>query len=267
MDLGKWQYYKQQKGYSYARLSTLSGVPEGTIRKIFQGETKSPRWETIEAIERILLNDVATSTYAGIEPEVSMVRESALNYGTTSGGYTLEDYYALPDERRVELIDGVFYDMSSPMIVHQLAAVTLVRQIGDYIDKKKGSCIPFVAPVDVQLDCDNKTMVQPDVMIVCDKNKLTKRCVMGAPDFIVEILSPSTKKKDAFIKLAKYQQAGVREYWMVDLEQQRVVVYFFEDDVIPAIYGFDVEIPVRIYDGELRIDMRLVAVDLTKAKW
>ena len=76
--------------------------------------------------------------------------------------------------------------------------------------------MPMIAPMDVQLDCDEKTMVEPDVLIVCDRDKIVNRCVYGAPDFIIEILSNSTKKKDSVIKLNKYLNAGVREYWMID---------------------------------------------------
>ena len=77
---------------------------------------------------------------------------------------------------------------------------------------------------------------------------------MGAPDFVAEILSPSTRKKDLFLKLHKYQRAGVREYWIVDIEKERIITYFFEKDEIPVIYGFKDRIPVRIYNGELEID-------------
>lgn len=112
--------------------------------------------------------------------------------------------------------------------------------------------LPF--PVDVQLDCDDKTMVQPDVIVVCDHDKIIDRCIMGAPDFVVEILSTSTMKKDMFLKLDKYQNAGVREYWMVDAKKGRVITYFFEEDSAPVIYGMDAKIPVKIFDGELEID-------------
>ena len=114
----------------------------------------------------------------------------------------------------------------------------------------------MLSPIDVQLDCDDKTMVQPDILILCDRSKLIRRCIMGAPDLIIEILSPSTKRKDANLKLYKYRNAGVREYWMVDLDGERIVVYYFEKDEIPTIYGVEEEIPVGIYDGELKISMK-----------
>ena len=85
---------------------------------------------------------------------------------------------------------------------------------------------------------------------------------MGAPDFVVEILSPSTRKKDAFLKLKKYMCAGVREYWMIDLEGSRIVTYFFEDDEFPVIYGMDQKVPVRLYGGELEIDFGQISEEL-----
>lgn len=184
-----------------------------------------------------------------------MVKEPQVAYQTKrQGEYTLDDYYALPDERRVELIDGVIYDMASGSSIHQIISGELNGQLRTYIRRKKGSCIPLAAPMDVQLDCDDKTMVQPDVLVVCDRGKVIKRCIYGAPDFVVEVLSSSTKKKDMTIKLNKYMNAGVREYWMVDTDRKRVIVYDFTKERYSEIYGFDAKIPVGIFEGECVID-------------
>lgn len=247
MNLSQMKYFKQQKGYSYAKMSELSGVPVGTIQKIFNGETKSPRYETLQALEKILKP----------QEEPGMVRET-VRYCSERLEHTVDDYYMLPEEKRVELIDGVFYDMASPSLKHQIISMQISVAFAEYIRKKQGKCIVFTAPVDVQLDCDMKTMVQPDIILVCDKGKLLSRCVMGAPDFVLEILSPSTREKDAYLKLYKYKNAGVREYWMVDADKGRVVVYFFEEDEIPVIYGFEDMIPVRIYGGQLKIDLSVI---------
>lgn len=271
MTLQQMQYYKQQKGYSYAKLSELSGVPVGTIQKIFSGETKNPRYETLQALGKALMpTDYRESSEEHELP--NMVRE-AVSYMCEPaqersaifgkmGPYTLEDYYALPDDKRVELIDGYFFDMAAPSTIHQIVASEIFWQIKTYIRKKKGVCIPFSAPVDVQIDCNDKTMVQPDVLIVCDRSKIINRCIMGAPDFVVEVLSDSTKRKDATTKLAKYRDAGVREYWMVDAGRKRVVTYFFDEDELPMIYGFEDEIPVHLYGGELQIDFNEVLAEL-----
>lgn len=273
MTLSQMQYYRQQKGYSYAKLSELSGVPVGTIQKIFCGETKNPRYETLQALEKVLLPERETCTYGNLTNgqqdrvcEVSAYQvEEAERRSTVfgkMGPYTLDDYYALPDERRVELIDGYFFEMSAPTTKHQIVVSEIFWQIKSYIRRKGGECLAFFAPVDVQLDCDDRTMVQPDVLVVCDKSKVIKRCVMGAPDFAVEVVSPSTKRKDALTKLVKYQEAGVREFWLVDAEKQKIVTYFYEEDEFPNIYGFDDQIPVKIYDGDLMIDFSEILAEI-----
>lgn len=187
--------------------------------------------------------------------EVNMVKEQAVAYGKKQQGeYTLEDYYAIPDEIRVELIDGVIYDMSAPTSIHQDLVLELAVFLKKHIKDKKGKCKTYVSPIDVQLDCDDKTMVQPDVIVVCNRDIIIKRCVYGAPDFAVEILSPSTSKKDSTIKLKKYKDAGVQEYWMVDPDKKKVVVYDWNKSAIPVVYGFDAKVPVGIFDGECEID-------------
>mgnify|MGYP000438242551 FL=1 len=133
----------------------------------------------------------------------------------------MEDYYALPEEQRVELIDGVIYDMSAPTSVHQLLGTEILLVLKDYIRKQHGRCVLIASPIDVQLDCDDKTMVQPDVIVVCDREKIQNRCIFGAPDFVAEVLSESTRKKDLVLKLNKYMTAGVREYWLVDPDRKK----------------------------------------------
>ena len=185
------------------------------------------------------------------------VREESVYYAETGkkqGEYTIEDYYALPDDVRAELIDGEIYDMSAPQVAHQVLLGSLFNRLSEFIKRKGRQCLPLIAPVDVQLDMDDKTMVQPDILVLCNRDKLKKRVIHGAPDMIIEILSKSSWKKDTFFKLGKYLDAGVREYWMVDPDRKKVVVYDFEHSPTTVIYGFEEQVPVRIFGGECVID-------------
>ena len=203
------------------------------------------------------MNDERNKSQEITYQNADMVKESAPYYaGKRQGEYTIEDYYALPNEQRVELIDGVFYDMASPLSIHQLLVGEIYGKLKEYIKKKEGKCIPFISPLDVQLDCDDKTIVQPDVLVVCDRNKVTKKGIYGAPDLVVEVLSDATKKKDMYIKLIKYMNSGVKEYWMVNPEKRIVLVYDFQNDSDVKIYGLDAKIPVGIFEGECLIDFR-----------
>ena len=248
MTIQEMKQLMQERGYTYAQIADLSGVPLGTVQKIFNGETKSLRYDILTALERIFKEPMA-------------VMESCAAYGEEKkpGMYTIEDYRALPEEQRVELIDGYFYDMAAPTTFHQLMAGEVYRQIANYIIDQEGACTPFISPIDVQLDNDEKTMIQPDVIIVCKPDQIVRRNIMGAPDFVLEVISPGTKRRDHVVKLFKYEQAGVREYWIVDPYKKRVLVYFFQREASPVIYPIDADIPVNIYEGKLTIKFQQIA--------
>lgn len=254
MTLEEMKKRKQELGYSNQTIAERSGVPFGTVQKIFSGQTKTPREETIRALEH-LLAPRPKMTYDCIshEQEGSMVCDSS-PCQIRNEGYTLDDYLALPDERRVELIDGVFYDMTAPTTVHQALGGYIYKLLLDFVLEHGGECMPFIAPVDVQLDEDDRTIVQPDVLVVCDRSKFQHGRVFGAPDFVIEVLSPSTSKKDSRLKLYKYGEAGVREYWIIDPKRKSIVVYDFENEDIPSIYSFEDKVPVLIWNKQCWID-------------
>jgi Uma2 family endonuclease len=123
-------------------------------------------------------------------------------------------------------------------------------------------CEVFLSPCDVRLDKDNYTMVQPDLLAVCGENdEEIEIRYEGAPDLVVEILSPSSRSKDQVLKLYKYHNAGVREYWIIDPKYKTVTVHRFEDeDYTPQVYKFESQIPVGISQGKCTIDFSRVGV-------
>ena len=161
---------------------------------------------------------------------------------------TLDQYEVLPEDKRVEVFDGVVYDMSSPSQIHQTLSMELSNIIYNYIKNRKGPCQVFSAPFDVKLSDKPLTIVQPDIMVICDKDKLDGKRCNGAPDFIIEIVSPNNPADDYIRKLYYYKNAGVREYWIVDSRRKTVIVNYFEGNMLDIHYSFDSTIKVNIYD-------------------
>ena len=260
MTLEQIRKRKQHLGLTTAQLSEKTGIPLGTLNKILSGATKRPRPENMESLERVL--KAADYSLDPTVPDALMVAEREAAYQAEReprekqpGEFTIEDYYALPDDRRAELIDGVLYDLDAPTIEHQLLAGSVYIQISNYIKKKKGPCIPLISPVDVKPLEDNKTMVQPDVIVVCDREKISKRVVNGAPDFIMEVVSPSSVVNDYIRKANKYADAGVREYWIADPLENRIIMYDLTGENAPVIRPLSGKAGVAIFNHELMIDL------------
>lgn len=142
--------------------------------------------------------------------------------------YTVEGIYALPEGTRAELIDGQIYYMAPLGRRHQNLLFSISRVIADYIDQKGGSCEVDIAPFAVFLNENDKNYVEPDISVICDTSKLNDRGCNGAPDWIIEIVSPASRKMDYFTKLFKYRTAGVREYWIVDPLKNLILIYNFD---------------------------------------
>ena len=162
--------------------------------------------------------------------------------------YTIEDIYNLPNGQRAELIDGKLYMMAAPGRVHQRIVMELSFRIREYIGRNGGDCEVYLSPFAVFLNANDRIYLEPDISIICDKNKLTDEGCKGAPDWIIEVVSPSSRPMDYNKKLFKYRTAGVREYWIVDPEKQMVTVYGFEKDMVEQ-YDFGEDAPVGIYEG------------------
>ena len=138
--------------------------------------------------------------------------------------------------------------MELPGRKHQQLLLSLSRSIADYIDSNHGSCEVDIAPFAVFLNADDKNYVEPDISVICDPKKLNDKGCVGAPDWIIEIVSPGSRHMDYFTKLFKYRTAGVREYWIVDPDKDRVTVYNFDSDSMEE-YSFTDNIPSGIYPG------------------
>ena len=269
MTLEEMKRRKKEFGFSNKKIAEVSGVPIGTVQKIFSGETAAPRYDTIRALTRVLTDNKPAKSESMYEKEYSPAfvcePEPAYNtnvknrYMINTTDKTIEDYFALPEGTRVELIDGRFYDMAATTTIHQDIALEICFFLKDFVRKNGGKCKPYIAPTDVQLNCDNKTMVQPDVLVVCDRNKITKERIIGAPDFVTEVVSPGNAAIDVLIKMLKYKNAGVREYWIVFPDEKIVMVYNFMESSEPRQYTFEDEIPVAIWEGKCKVDFKYIS--------
>lgn len=164
--------------------------------------------------------------------------------------YTIDDIYALPDGKRAELIDGKLYNMELPGTKHQLLLSTLCAEIYNHIKSKKGKEEVYIAPFAVFLENaeGNINYVEPDISVICDPDKLNDKGCQGAPDWIIEIVSPSSRKMDYVKKTNLYMNTGVREYWIVDPMREIVMVYKASEDAVPVFSRFGEKIKVGIYD-------------------
>ena len=236
MTLEEMQRRKREFGYSNEKLAELSGVPLGTVQKVMSGSTKSPRQGTLEALARALNGQKEVPTrYPGemIDGCIRVLREPWGAYAAKKEEYTIEDIYALPEGVRAELIDGV---------------AGFVRSHG-------GACEVYIPPYAVYLNADNSIYLEPDLTVICDPAKSEDKGCVGAPDWVVEVVSPSSKRMDYLLKLFKYRTAGVREYWIINPEKRIVSVYsWIEGHESADMYSFGDEIPSGIYpDLKIRL--------------
>jgi len=210
-----------------------------------------------------------TTVYGFTEEEPIIVEEPLIRYNSLhldqSKRYTYADYLTWFDDVRRELIDGFIHFMSAPNMLHARLSRELVFPFLKFVKKKSGTCQIFYAPFDVRLPkkdefADNKiyNVVQPDICVVCDLSKLDERGCIGAPDLIVEVLSPSTADKDWKIKFDLYEESGVGEYWIVDPKEKMVHIFLLQSNGkynSGVVYNCKQKAPVHIFEG-LEIDLK-----------
>ncbi|MDR0791776.1 MAG: Uma2 family endonuclease [Chitinophagaceae bacterium] len=178
----------------------------------------------------------------------------------TSKRYTYADYLTWLDDKTRELIHGIIQKMSpAPRLWHAKVSSKIAWYLGAIVMNNNAKCEVFTAPFDVRFPkngetADNKidTVVQPDICVVCDRTKLDDRGCCGAPDMIVEILSPSTLKKDVFDKFALYEESGVKEYWIVHPKDKAVTVFLLQNNGKyndGVIYEGEGKVPIFVFDN------------------
>lgn len=238
---------KKEFGWTNQKLSEQSGIPVGTINKIFSGMTRYPRDRTMEALVHALGMDYYS--YAGNLSGASLVRE----YGVyqpeqTEPRITAGAYAALPDAIQAELLDGKIYYRQTPTLRHQELLVWIASELTDYMRERREEKRVFAAPCDVCLD--EYTVLQPDVFVAQNREMLRDgRYCKGVPEFVAEIVLAGKEEMDYEQKRHKYQSAGVKEYWVLDPVKMRVVIYAFEKDTVPVVHSFEETAESVLYPG------------------
>ncbi len=176
--------------------------------------------------------------------------------------YTYKDYLSFSDNEYVEIIDGKILAMSpAPSRIHQELIMEISAELRNYIKANKGTCKVYPAPFDVVLIKDNSSeldstnIIQPDISVICDKNKLNDKGCTGSPDMIVEVVSKFNPGNDYVKKLYLYEKYGVKEYWIVNPMKKNILVYTLTSNGYnePDVYTFDDKIKVSIFEN-LEID-------------
>ena len=258
MTIEEMQQRKRELGLTNQDIADRCGLSVPTVQRIMTDKEYSARTYTKAMIEMVLQ-----------ENPVLHKGEAAYKYGymkKKQGEYTVDDYFELPDDEKYELIDGVIYDIASPTLSHQDIATSIGIQLYSFVKENKGKCKVISSPLDLTIG--KKTVIQPDVMVICDRSKTENGKLKGAPDLVMEVTSPSTKSRDHVLKLNKYKECGVREYWIVDLKADQILVYLFgeewgtDEDISLKMYSFKDKVPVSIWGGKCYVDFEEIKNDL-----
>ena len=241
---------KKEKALTVKELSRLSGVPAGTINKIITGETGKPRPDTMKALESVLL-----PRYDWSFSEVTRLAESgAGGLPFRQNEYTVYDLEHLPSGMRAELTDGRLYFMEAPSICHQKAAEFIRDRVESHIREKGGKCLTVLSP-GVREEENEKDFFIPDFAVVCDPGKVKGPYIVGAPDFILEVVSPSSARRDKLTKTDRYERMGVREYWILDILHRQLITYDYQGEITIRVQGLSGKTGLSLFGGRPEIDL------------
>ncbi|WP_029230756.1 Uma2 family endonuclease [Butyrivibrio sp. VCB2006] len=292
MDISELKQRKKALKLTTAELAYLAELPVSTVSKIMTGETRNPTYATIEKIDKALFHEEMLhrlseyirylQEYMRSNPELevdqikfekSYRKEKnlgndpipfAIREGDEDGNLapmrdtraTVALMHEIGEDKTLELMDGHIIYNEAPGIGHQRLVQRLGKAIDAFIEANKGKCQMFNVGVNVRLDEDDYTMLIPDIAVACEPDIIDENGINGAPDWIIEVVSKSTRRRDYNDKMHKYMHAGVREYWIVDPDKEKVTTYIEGEPMMAYIYSFEDDIPVYIYDGKLKIRIK-----------
>ena len=295
MDINDLKRRKKNLKLTTAQLAYLAELPVGTVSKVMTGETKKPSYITIEKIDKALAHEEMIARldeykryleeYLKQHPDEDVdMKELEQKYRKERGLNNDPIPFAVPkgetenhgnlaivadkratvsmlgeigEDRNVELLDGNIIINEMPGIKHQTIVQNIGWAIQKFIDDNKGKCKVFSIGVNVRISEDDYSLLIPDIVVTCDPDSIRDDGIWGAPDWVIEVVSRSTRHRDYRDKMHKYMSCGVREYWIVDPDKEKVTTYIEGEPMMAYNYNFDDEIPVYIYDGRLKIKVRV----------
>ncbi len=255
--------YRTFLNMTQKELEEKSGIHQADISKYEKGEG-NPSVKTMQRLAEAMGAKIDISKgYIFNRPYVCNVPLSAavaayVPAGKVQGEYVVDDLAFLPDDVRVEIINGVIYDMATPNVPHQQIIGYIYYKVRSYIEQHQGSEDLISSPFGLFFD-DERNYLEPDLAIVCNPKIIKKKGVLGAPDFILEVCSPGNAQYDLSTKLSVYQKLGVKEYWIIHPMKRYLVKYLLQDENPPQVFYLDQKVPIDTLDGKCVIDLKEIA--------
>lgn len=251
--------YREMISMTQKELSEITGISQADISRIERGMSNVSMSTMIRLMDGVGKKVDFSYSAKEFNRYENMAIPSGVNLfadGKKQGEFTLFDIYNAPEDDRYELIDGVIYSQAAPSFIHQHIISAVHFTLQSYIVAHNGECIVLESPIGVQFEHNDKDYLEPDLVVLCDKGKIRTNGIIGAPDFVLEVTSPSTKMQDYTTKLNIYAREGVKEYWIIDPEKRSIVKYDFSIDAMPEIHFFNEDIPVNLYDGKCIVNLK-----------